>query len=65
MPDTGVIGSEGPFNAPECDTSLDVRILVDIDLVIIINKIIGADLVINCYGSERQNRANPKATVFG
>jgi hypothetical protein len=60
MPVTAVIGGEGPFDGLECYTGLDVWVSVDVKRVIVINKIIRPDPVINGCGRERQSYANPK-----
>jgi len=65
VPVTGVTGSEGPFDGFRRDTGLDIWVFGDVGVVVVTEKIMGADLVKDCCGGECQGQANPKAAVFG
>jgi len=60
MPEAGITSGKGPFDGFGCDAGLNVWVFINIHGVIVVNKIISADLVKNCYDGKRQSYANPK-----
>jgi hypothetical protein len=65
MPVTGITGGEGPFNGFKSYTCLYIWVLINVGGVVVINKIICADLVKDRRGNQHQRKANPKVAVFG
>jgi hypothetical protein len=64
VPVSSVAGSEGPFDGFECEPGLDIWVFINVDFVIVTNKIMCVDLTKDRYGGECQGQANPKAAVF-
>jgi hypothetical protein len=65
VPVRGATGRECPFNGLRSDAGLNIWVFINVVGVVVINKIIGADLVKDHCSNEHQGQANPKAAVFG
>jgi hypothetical protein len=65
MSNETIVAGGLPAEIHQIYASLDVRVFINIGGVVVINKIMGADLPKDRRGGECKSQANPKAAVFG